>query len=374
MTKILVLISTRRIWRSTRLQWTLGYKLYPMLSIVHLCTCSLTLFVCLLFVCCCLFSSCSLFWSRFSFVSESCGECVRNWVNCLRILYSVYFLFDGFVLYSTLLNGKLLSCFVTPFISHPQTTSFEWWIVWVVLLVWMMSSYELLTSFTGVESNKSLKRLIQVSNLLKHITLKLLYKKNSKSVNHYITKQNSNLTKILQNLIVHSLLLLLLLWYSNLIFLCGTVLADKCQWTVSRYQYNSKNSLSGIWQKCSIDSQIPLCQFVSFQTNSWYWSEMKRLFTHTESSGSSVDVYFTLSWLQQLSINNLLLYFLSCVTTCCWCTEYSIKLLMNVFDFEILSLATTESNCNQQKLSKFTTFKFTNDVNQSNYQSMFRKY
>jgi hypothetical protein len=167
-----------------------------------------------------------------------------------------------------------------------------------------------------------------------------------------------------------------------LIFLCGTVLADKCQWTLSQYQYNSKNSLNRNWQKCSIDSQIPLCQFVSFQTNSWYWSEMKRLFTHThthtqthtESSSSSVDVHFTLSWLQQLSINNLLLYFLSCVTTCCWCTEYSIKLLTDVFDFEILSLATIEFNCNQQKLSKFTTFKFTNDVNQSNYQSMFRKY
>jgi hypothetical protein len=110
-----------------------------------------------------------------------------------------------------------------------------------------MSSYELLTSFTGVERNKLVKRLPQVSNLLKHIALKVLYEKNSKGVNDYITEQNSNLAKILQNWAVRSflLLLLLLLLYSNLIFLCGTVLADKCQWTLSQYQYNPRNSLGG---------------------------------------------------------------------------------------------------------------------------------
>jgi hypothetical protein len=117
MTRFLVLISTRRIWRSTWLQGTLEYKPY---QCSQLCSCVLaylhTLSICL-FVCCCLFSSCLLFRSRFWFVSERCGECVRNWVNCLRILYSVYFLFDGFVLPSTLLNGTLLS------LSHSHSLS-----------------------------------------------------------------------------------------------------------------------------------------------------------------------------------------------------------------------------------------------------------
>jgi hypothetical protein len=70
---------------------------------------------------------------------------------------------------------------------------------WLCVALDAPERYELVTASAGIERNKLLKRLPQVSNLLKHIALKVHYEKNSKGVNDFIAEQHANLTKILHN-------------------------------------------------------------------------------------------------------------------------------------------------------------------------------